>query len=275
MVDFYKRQERIRAFYYRTVINLYKDILSNVKISEEPLQIVKSINELCQTYEFEQFISTFTSNLFIKIETENAKDWRDAVLKSNKPNDFYKYLIENTQGQIMGLLKAKSLENATLIRTIPSLFAQKATEYATEEYLKGNRASVIRDKILNMYSDITEVEAQRIARTEVSKASSQLVQIRSKAVGINWYVWRTSKDRRVRHSHDIMEGVLINFNNPPNPEKLAGEKYDYGVYNAGEIFNCRCYPEPIVDFNDIVFPAKVYHNGKIVRMRKSDFLKIA
>lgn len=275
MVDFFKRQERIRAYYYRNIIRLYKDILNNVKLFEEPLQIVTAINELCSTYEYEKFISTFTANLFIKIETENAKDWREAVLKSNKPNDFYKFLMENTKGQIQGLMKAKSLENATLIKTIPSLFAQKATEYATEEYLKGNRASVIRDKVLAMYSDITEVEAQRIARTEVSKASSQLIQIRSKAVGINWYVWRTSKDKRVRHSHDVMEGVLVNFNNPPSPEKLAGEKYLYGVYNAGEIFNCRCYPEPVVDFDDIVFPAKVYHNGRIIRMRKSDFLKIA
>lgn len=275
MVNFFKRMERIRLSYYKNIIRLYKDILSNVKEYEEPLQIVKAVNEISQTYDFENFISTFTNNLFIKIETENAKDWRDAVLKSNKPNDFYKYLMENTQGQIMGLLRAKSLENATYIKTIPSLFAQKATEYAMEEYLKGNRASDIKNKILNMYSDITEVEAQRIARTEVSKASSQLIQIRSKAVGIDWYVWRTSKDARVRHSHDILEGVLVNFNNPPNPEKLAGEKYDYGVYNAGEIFNCRCYPEPVVDLEDITFPAKVYHNGKIIRMRKSDFLKIA
>lgn len=275
MVDFYKRQERIRNLYYRTVVKLYKDILTNVKLYEEPLQIVKAINEISNTFEFNNFISTFTRNIFIKVEAENAKDWRQAVLKSNKSNDIYKFLMETTSGQIQGLLTAKSLENADYIKTIPSLFAQKATEYAEEEYLKGNRASVVREKILGMYGDITEAEAQRIARTEISKASSQLTQIRSKAVGINWYTWRTSKDKRVRHSHDIMEGVLVNFNNPPSPEKLAGEKYEYGVYNAGEIFNCRCYPEPVVDFDDITFPAKVYHNGKIIRMRKSEFLQIA
>lgn len=275
MVNFFKRQEKIRLFYFKNIIKLYKDILSNIAKYKEPLQIVKAVTEISQSFDFNKFIETFTNNLFIKIEVENAKDWRDAVLKSNKPNAFYKFLVENTQGQIMGFLRAKSLENADLIKTIPSLFAQKATEYATEEYIKGNRATVVRDKILSMYSDITKAEAQRIARTEVSKTSSQLIQIRSKAVGINWYIWRTSKDARVRHSHDILEGVLVNFNNPPNPEELAGEKYQYGVYNAGEIFNCRCYPEPVVDFDDITFPAKVYHNGKIIRMRKAEFLKIA
>lgn len=238
MVDFYKRQERIRAYYYRNILRLFKDLLKNINLSEESLQIVKTITEISQSYDFNKFVSSFTNNLFAKIEIENAKDWREAVLKSNKPNDFYKYLIENTRGQIAGLLQSKSLENANLIKTIPSLFAQKATEFATEEYLKGNRADVVKNKILNMYSHLTEVEAQRIARTEVSKTSTQLVQIRSQAVGLDWYVWRTSKDRRVRHSHDIMEGVLVNFNNPPNPEKLAGMKESYGVYNAGEIFNC-------------------------------------
>lgn len=275
MVNFYKRQERIRNQYYRTIINLYKDMLLNVKLYEEPLQIVKAICEISNTFEFNQFVNTYTQNLFTNIAVENAKDWRQAVLKSRKPNDFYQFLMECTAGQINGLLTAKSLENATLIKTIPSIFAQKATEFATEAYEKGERASSVKTKVLEMYGDITEAEAQRIARTEVSKASSQLTQIRSKAVGINWYVWRTSKDARVRHSHDIMEGVLVNFNNPPSPEKLAGEKYTYGVYNAGEIFNCRCYPEPVVDLEDVTFPALVYHNGKIIRMRKSEFLKIA
>lgn len=275
MVDFYKRQEKIRIFYFNSILKILKEMLQDVEKYEEPLRIVNTIIDISQTFEFEHAVSNLTRGLFIKIEVENAKDWREAVLKSHKPNDFYKFLMENTQGQIMAMLKAKSIENAEYIKTIPSLFAQKATEIATEEQMKGTRASEVKEQILNLYSDLTQAEAQRIARTEVSKASSQLIQIRSKAVGLDWYVWRTSKDARVRHSHDILEGVLVNFNNPPNPEKLAGEKYDYGVYNAGEIFNCRCYPEPIVDFDDIKFPALVYHNGKIIRMRKSDFLSIA
>ncbi len=275
MVDFYKRQEKIRAFYYRSILKIFKDMLKDVEKYEEPLQIVNTILEISQTAEYENFISNLTKGLFVKIEIENAKDWREAVLKSTKPNDFYRYLMQNTQGQIMAMLKAKSIENAGYIKTIPSLFAQKATEIAVEEQNKGERATVVKNKILELYSDLTETEAQRIARTEVSKASSQLIQLRSKAVGLDWYIWRTSKDQRVRHSHDIMEGVIVNFNNPPNPEKLAGEKYEYGVYNAGEIFNCRCYPEPIVDYDDIKFPALVHYNGQIIRMRKKDFLSIA
>lgn len=275
MIDFYKRQARIRTYYYNKIIKLCEELLKNVKKSEEPLQIVNLITELSQSYEFDRYVNRLTDNIFTKIEIENAKDWREAVLRSSRPNDFFRFLIQNTQGQVASMLKAKSLENATYIKTIPSLFAQKATEIAVEEALAGNRANEIKNKILNVYSDISQVEAQRIARTEVSKASSQLTQIRSQAVGIDWYVWRTSKDARVRNSHEIMEGVIVNFNNPPSPEKLAGEKYVYGVYNAGEIFNCRCYPEPIVDVDDIDFPARVYHNGKIIRMKKSDFLKIA
>lgn len=58
---------------------------------------------------------------------------------------------------------------------------------------------------------------------------------------------------RVRKSHRIMEGVLVNWNMPPSPERLAGEK-DVGNYHAGNIWNCRCYPEPLISVDDIRWP---------------------
>ena len=46
------------------------------------------------------------------------------------------------------------------------------------------------------------------------------------------------------------------------------------ILNAGDIFNCRCYPEPLTDINDIKFPHKVYYGGTIRHMTKNQFLKI-
>lgn len=275
MVDFYTRQERNRAKYHRAIVKVCEEIFKKVNKDEEPLQIIKLISELSQTYEFEQYVNSLVKGMVINIATENAKDWRDAVLKSHKPNEFYKYLMQNTEGQIQGLLTNASLENASLIKSIPPLWAQKATAITTQATLEGRRASDVRKDILDLYPHITEERAQLIARTEISKTSSQLVKVRSQAVGIDWYTWKTAHDQRVRESHRLMNDVICNFNNPPSPEKLAGEKYLYGVYNAGEIFNCRCYPEPIIDYNDIKFPARVCYNGQIVRMKKADFLAIA
>jgi uncharacterized protein with gpF-like domain len=67
-----------------------------------------------------------------------------------------------------------------------------------------------------------------------------------------------------------MEGVLVNWKNPPSPEELAGEP-SVGKYHAGCIWNCRCYPEPIIDLDDVEWPSKVYHDGKIERMSRAKF----
>lgn len=91
-------------------------------------------------------------------------------------------------------------------------------------------------------------------------------------LGIDWYIWRTSEDERVRPSHKNLNGVLVNVKDPPDPEKLVGAK-SCGKYHAGDIDGCRCYPEPIVELKYVKFPAKVYYKGKIQTMTREDFKK--
>ena len=69
-----------------------------------------------------------------------------------------------------------------------------------------------------------------------------------------------------------MEGVLVNWNDPPSPEKLVGEK-PVGNYHAGNIWNCRCYPEPVVEPDWLPNRVKVYHDGQIEAMGKLQFIE--
>ena len=274
MVNSYKRQERIRKFYYNSLKKLYAGMIKGVSGTEHPLIMIKMVNDLSNTLQYQQYVDYLAKQVFNQITIENAKDWREAVFKSYKPNKFYKNLMENTEGPIQLVLNEKVSENARLIKTLPSLWAEKASEIALEKTLKGYRADDVKNEILSLYGDLSETQAFRIARTEISKANAALTQARSQINGINWYTWRTSNDARVRESHDHMEGVLVNFNDPPSPEKLIGEK-SYGNYHAGEAPYDRCYMEPVIDVSDIKFPAKVYYGGRISRMKKSEFLNIA
>lgn len=70
-----------------------------------------------------------------------------------------------------------------------------------------------------------------------------------------------------------MEGVIVNWNDPPSPEELAGEE-SVGHYHAGNIWNCRCYSEVLLDVDDVKWPHKVYSNGQIKNMSKKEFEKI-
>lgn len=114
---------------------------------------------------------------------------------------------------------------------------------------------------------------QLISRTETAKASSALTQARSEDLGLSWYVWRTSHDARVRGSHAHMSDVLCSWTDPPSPEALMGVKSGLGTYAAGSCPNCRCYSEPVLDVDDIRFPAKVHHHGSVTTMGKQAFLK--
>jgi hypothetical protein len=67
-----------------------------------------------------------------------------------------------------------------------------------------------------------------------------------------------------------MDGVLVNWSDPPSPETLAGEKSE-GTYEAGEIYNCRCYPEPLVSTKQISWPHKAYFGGRIQRVTLGQF----
>lgn len=141
------------------------------------------------------------------------------------------------------------------------------------EHQKGRRSEDIAKDLFRMFFDIPKKNIISVTQYICSIASAAETIFKSKSSGINWYVWKTSEDRRVRTSHELLHNVIVNFNDPPNPENLNGEEF-MGNYNAGECSECRCYPEPIIRVDFIKWPHKVFYNGKIQVMTKEQFIAI-
>jgi len=205
---------------------------------------------------------------------DNARNWRQAASISTRGRDIYQALKLQMQGPMGNLIRAQIDYNASLIRSTPIDISIKMTHHIQQEALKGRRAEDIVDDLKVWMPNITKSRANLIARTEVSKASTALTRAQSYELGLRWYVWRTSEDGRVRQSHRNMDGVLIKWTDPPSPEQLARKKYQYGHYQAGEIFNCRCYAEPLVDPDYVKWPHKIYSNGKISWINRKDFERL-
>jgi SPP1 gp7 family putative phage head morphogenesis protein len=89
--------------------------------------------------------------------------------------------------------------------------------------------------------DVSKSRATLIARTEVARCGSILTQARCAHVGCEAYIWRTVEDDDVRHDHAILNGKVIYWNAPPIADLRSGTRA-----HAGQIWNCRCYPEPII-----------------------------
>lgn len=205
--------------------------------------------------------------------TTDARTWREAAKGGGVNPQIYELLKRNLNGRLGAAVNQKVLENARYIKTIPLTVAEQVTDFTKTQAYQGIRASEIAKALQDKVSQYSKAKASTIARTEASKAMTALTEARARDVGVNWYQWRTADDARVRNSHEHMEGVLINWDNPPSPELLAGQR-SVGTYNAGNIYNCRCYPSPLVTLNRVTWPAKVYYQGKIQTMSKEQFQKI-
>lgn len=129
-------------------------------------------------------------------------------------------------------------EQVRLITSLPTEASQRVHRLTQEALTTGKRAAQIAEEIART-SEVTESRAALIARTEVARTGSKLTETRAISVGSTGYIWRTSKDSDVRESHQQMEGRFCEWANPPTLS-------DGTTTHAGQIYNCRCYPEPVI-----------------------------
>jgi len=134
------------------------------------------------------------------------------------------------------IFKELQAQQVTLIKSIPLEASKRVHALAQEGLLKSTRAEALKAEILKT-SDIAESRARLIARTETSRAASNLVQARAQHAGSIGYIWRTSEDEDVRPSHKEMNGKYVRWTHPPTLDNLKG--------HAGTLPNCRCYAEPV------------------------------
>lgn len=118
-------------------------------------------------------------------------------------------------------------------------------------------------------------EAALKARNAVVETDSRLTQAIASALGLDWYLWQTREDVRVRMSHRRVNRVLVNWHDPPSPESLLGTPTGLGHYNAGCAPNCRCIPIPIARLSDVNWPHRVYFNGQIHSLTLAQFRSLA
>ena len=272
--DPWEPKRKIEHGYFSSLKQIV-EYLSNLIINEpNPYVIAALIKAAFNNPVFKRYSESAARKMVTHLMVENAKSWREAAKKGSKGSIIHKALMQELKGPIGGAVHSQIMRNAEIISTLPLNISQKVTDYISEETFKGKRASEIAEEIKRMFPERTKASAKLIARTEVSKTSTALTRARAESIGLGWYVWRTSEDERVRSSHKHMDRVLIKWLNPPQPEKLIGEKHPPAPYHAGEIYNCRCYPAPLTDIDRVQWPHKVFYGGIIQMMTRSKFMRI-
>lgn len=260
---------------YRKALYSLVDLFDQIAFSSGADQSLytRRMDEFQNSDEYNTFILSVVRRMVTPLAVNNERTWREAARKVTKGRILYKALMEELDKGTQTIIDNQIMENVNLIKTLPNDVAEKVVKDIYDNSLKGKRAKSIEQIIIGQTSKHARASARLIARTEVSKTTTALTKARSEQLDLHWYVWRTALDGdRVRRSHRNMEGVLVNWNEPPSPESLVGEK-NVGYYHAGNIWNCRCYPSPILGPEDVPDRPRVYHNGSIERMGKQRFIK--
>lgn len=138
------------------------------------------------------------------------------------------------------ILRQRLAEQVGLIKSIPLDAARRVHELTLRGLETASRGDEIRQAILAS-GDVSKSRAILIARTEVARTASLLTQARAEHIGATQYIWRTSGDSAVRSDHKALNGKVFSWASPPVADQRSGARA-----HPGCIYNCRCYPEPII-----------------------------
>ena len=136
--------------------------------------------------------------------------------------------------QLGALMESFKEENLSLIQDLSRRTVEGISETTQRMVRAGERPTTIAEELRRKFK-LSEKRAALIARDQVNKLNGQLTRMRQTNLGIEKYVWRTSRDERVRTKHLEREGKVYSWDDPP----------DGG--HPGQEVQCRCYAEPVIE----------------------------
>jgi SPP1 gp7 family putative phage head morphogenesis protein len=189
-------------------------------------------------------VSAVALDIGQKTSQWNSAQWQK-ILKTTLAVDVFQ-----AEPYLRDQLKSFASENTRLITKMTDEAIGEIDGIVQRGISGGRRVEDIAKEIRERFQ-VTRRKAKLIARDQVAKLNSQLTQLRQTNLGVSKYVWRTSKDERVRTSHKVMEGktavwddatVYLDDKGKRHPRSGIG-----GVeLHPGEDFQCRCFAEPVL-----------------------------
>lgn len=142
--------------------------------------------------------------------------------------------------------KVFALENAILIKSIEEQLLNSVAVIVMESYKSGISTKDITDQIYSRF-DVSENRAKLIARDQMGKLHSKIVQDEAVSLNINYYVFSDSDDERTRASHHAMHNKICKFDDPTVYKNSLQDKewkkrssISAVELHPGIDYNCRC-----------------------------------
>ena len=166
-----------------------------------------------------------------------------------------------TDPDLRAQMEAFRRSNIALIRSLATRKVTQVHAILTES----GGATRVEDIAARIRSEVstTPAKAALLARDQVLKLNGAVTAARHQAAGITQYVWRTSKDERVRETHRALEGKRFTYGHPPVVDPKTGRRDE-----PGQDYQCRCTAEPVIE--DLDEPSAPVEREAIRAPRGSD-----
>lgn len=167
-----------------------------------------------------------------------VKEWKKAIratLGIDIREDYYlgDFYIEQLQKWVH--------ENVLLISTIPEDTLEKMKDIVYDGFAKGKTTTRMVKEIQRVYG-ISRRRAELIARDQTAKLNGQIQKAQQQDAGITEYIWSTTGDKRVRKSHQELNGKKFSWSDAP--VNSDGRKC-----HPGQDYQCRCIGRPVFNRN--------------------------
>lgn len=179
---------------------------------------------------------------------QNAKQLKKSLKKSLGVDIFDQ---AGTDGRFLqSQIDSWAEENLLLIENIPEKLMTDTKGSVQRAVKNGRRANRIKNTVKKQL-DVTENRAKTIARDQISKLNASITRARSEKLGINYYVWFSSLDERTRTSHEVLHGMICDYDDDTIYSEdgvnwLSRASIGGFVGNPGDDINCRCVAAPYV-----------------------------
>ena len=194
-------------------------------------EVIAGLESIAHKPKFLDWSGHLSVQLVDLLRKDNERNWRDLALHRKDGRRMYTALQEQLRaGTLQSDWNDLAEDQFQRIVSIPGNVAERLKVKAMNAVARGERAETVMTEIRMAAPHLLRWQVGTLARTSVSSLSEELTELRASGLGLGWYVWRTSEDSRVRRAHQKMDGVVVAYDDPPNPESLFHERSTLGHY---------------------------------------------
>jgi len=145
----------------------------------------------------------------------------------------------------MNAIRDWEQNNYQLVKSIPAEHMKRLNQTISDGVSQGRLWTDIAKEVQEIGPALTKQKAELIARDQIGKLNSTLTREKQQGAGIDLYEWQTSRDERVRDSHQVMEGLICRWDDRDLYSDDGGKTWkirtsEMPIAHPGEEIQCRC-----------------------------------